>query len=62
MNRPARFTQAELARAIRAASACGARVKVRDGVIEIDTNPKAESQEQILPPPAPVAPREDLAL
>lgn len=36
MNKPARFTQAELRRAIRAAKAEGARLAVRNGVIEID--------------------------
>lgn len=44
MNRPARFTQAELARALRAAKAEGARVRVRDGAIEFDFIPISGSQ------------------
>lgn len=36
MNKPARFTQAELRRAIRAAKAEGVHVAVRNGEIHID--------------------------
>ena len=56
MNKPARVTQAELARAIRAAKKVGARVQVRNGVIEIDCNPISESQEAASLPAPEIAP------
>lgn len=63
MNKPARFTQAELARAIRAADALGKRVAIRDGVIEIvDRVPISESQERRRDPVAPIEPGKEFAL
>ena len=56
MNRPARLTQAEIRRAIRAAKAEGARVRIVDGAIEIDFGPVSESQRAISPQATPVAP------
>lgn len=45
MNKPARFTQAELSRVLRAAKAVGARVTICDGKIEIDFNTDRTGQE-----------------
>lgn len=50
MNRPARFTQAELRRAVRVADALGKRVAIRDGLIRIRTEKTdTELQLPILP-------------
>ena len=63
MNRPARFTQAELARAIRAADSVGKTVAVRDGVIVIvDRVPILESQERKPPTFGPIEAQKGMAL
>lgn len=62
LNKPARFTQAELSRALRAARQEGARVKVRDGVIEFDFRPIPESQEPDPRELETIAPQEKIIL
>lgn len=62
MNKPARFTQAELSRVMRAAKALGARVIVEDGKIEVDFAPRPESQQEQNRERPEFAPAEDFAL
>lgn len=63
MNKPARFTQAELARAIRAADALGKTAAVRDGtIIIVDRVPIFGSQEPQNSPHPEIEPRKEIRL
>ena len=64
MNRPARFTQAEIERAMRAAKKLDVRARLMpDGSIEIDPAPRAEDiHKPSTGRPGPVAPPKGFVL